>query len=131
MEEQDDSRKRVPTEPPEVLRRVKRPTNGPIPKLVRNSDGDTYIVREFKEEMRGKKIWNMSQHAVETYKKMMWPARILLREDDPEYWRGVLRLFEDGVEVEGTGIWDAIENPVEILRWDNPDMYHGGDENKE
>jgi hypothetical protein len=56
MDEQEDSRKRVPAKPPEVFRRVKRPTNGPIPDVVRNSDGAMYIVREFKEEMRGTKI---------------------------------------------------------------------------
>jgi hypothetical protein len=40
MDEQDDSKKRV----------------GLIPDVVRNSDRHMYIVREFKEEMRGKKI---------------------------------------------------------------------------
>jgi hypothetical protein len=62
---------------------------------------------------------------------MMWPKRKLLKEEDLEYWRGVLRLFEDGVKFEGAGNWDAIDNPVEILRWDNPDMYYGGDEHEE
>jgi hypothetical protein len=56
MEEQDDSKKRAATKLPEVFRRMKRPTNGPIPDVVRNSNGDMYIVRELKEEMRGKKI---------------------------------------------------------------------------
>jgi hypothetical protein len=28
----------------------------------------------------------------------------------------------DGTEVEDPGIWDANENPVEYLRWDDPDM---------
>jgi hypothetical protein len=73
------------------------------------------------------RIWNMSPSTVVDYIKMMWPARKLLREDDPEYWRG----FQDGIEAEGAGIWDAIENPVKILRWDNPDMYRGGDENED
>jgi hypothetical protein len=54
----------------------------------------------------------------------------LLREDDPEYWARIMRLFDDGIGVDDAGIWDAIENPVEILRWDNPDMYCGGDENE-
>jgi hypothetical protein len=56
MEEQDDSRKRASTKPPEVFRRMKRPTKGSIPDVVRNSDGHMYIVRKFKEEMKGKKI---------------------------------------------------------------------------
>jgi hypothetical protein len=76
-------------------------------------------------------IRNISPSGLVAYIKMMWPTRILLREDDPEYWRGVVRLFEDGIEVDGAGIWDAIENPVKILRWDNPDMYCGDDENED
>jgi hypothetical protein len=71
------------------------------------------------------KIWNMSRQAVEAYIRMMWPKRTLLKEEDPEYWQGVLRLFEDGVKFEGAGNWDAIDNPVEILKWDNPNMYRG------
>jgi hypothetical protein len=59
------------------------------------------------------KIWNICPSALVAYIKMMWLARILLREDDPEYWCGVVRLFEDGIRVDGTDIWDAIENPVE------------------
>jgi hypothetical protein len=39
-----------------VFRRMKRPMNGSIPDVVRNSDGHMYIVREFKEEMKGNKI---------------------------------------------------------------------------
>jgi hypothetical protein len=77
------------------------------------------------------KIWNISPSGLVAYIKMMWPARILLREDDPEYWRQVVRPFEDGIKVEGAGIWDAIENPVKILRWDNPDMYRGGNVNED
>jgi hypothetical protein len=61
----------------------------------------------------------------------MWLAGKLLRKEDPEYWRGVLRLFEEGIKVEGTGIWDAIENPVEILKRDNPDMYRGDNDDDE
>jgi hypothetical protein len=56
MEEQDDSKKRTGTGFSCEFRRVKRPTSGPIPDVVRNSDGHMYIVRAFKEEMRGKKI---------------------------------------------------------------------------
>jgi hypothetical protein len=56
MEEQDDSKKQAANKLPDVFRSIKRPTNGPIPNMVRNSDGHMYIVREFKEEMRGKKI---------------------------------------------------------------------------
>jgi hypothetical protein len=76
-------------------------------------------------------IWTMSPRTVEAYIKMMWPARILLRKEDSEYWRGALRQFEEGMEVEGAGIWDAIENPVEILRWDNPNMYCGDNDDDE
>jgi hypothetical protein len=57
------------------------------------------------------------------------PAGKLLREEDLKYWLKCMQLFDDGVRANGAGIWDAIENPIERLRWDNPDMYHGGDEN--
>jgi hypothetical protein len=66
MEEQDDSKKRVRAKPTKeeldnFVKRcksdtMKRQTNGPIPNVVQNSDRHMYIVREFKEEMRGKKI---------------------------------------------------------------------------
>jgi hypothetical protein len=61
MEEQDDLKKRARAKPTkeeldEFVRSMKRPTNGPIPGVVRDSKGHMYIVREFKEEMRGKKI---------------------------------------------------------------------------
>jgi hypothetical protein len=71
------------------------------------------------------KIWNMSRHAVETYIKCMWPKGKLLKKDDPGYWRGVLDLFENGIDADSAGDWDAIDNPVEIFEWDNPDMYRG------
>jgi hypothetical protein len=38
-----------------------------------------------------------------------------------------MQLFDNGVSANGAGVWDAIENPAEIFRWDNPDMYRGGD----
>jgi hypothetical protein len=56
MEEQDDLKKQAEVILPEIFRRMKQPTNGPIPDVVRKSDGHMYIVREFKKEMRGKKI---------------------------------------------------------------------------
>jgi hypothetical protein len=56
MKEQDDSKRRAAIKFPDGFRSIKRPTNGPIPDVVQNSDGHMYIVREFKEEMRGKKI---------------------------------------------------------------------------
>jgi hypothetical protein len=56
MEEQDDLKKRAGTEFYGPFRRIKRPTSGPIPKAVRNSNGHMYIVTAFEEEMRGKKI---------------------------------------------------------------------------
>jgi hypothetical protein len=76
-------------------------------------------------------MWNMSSRTVEAYIKMMWPAGKLLKKVDLEYWRGVLRLFKEGIKVNGAGIWDAIENPVEILKWDNPDMYRGDNDDDE
>jgi hypothetical protein len=59
------------------------------------------------------------------------PAGKLLREEDPKYWFKCMELFEDGVRAGGAGVWDAIENPIKILRWDDPDMYCGGDDNKD
>jgi hypothetical protein len=53
-----------------------------------------------------------------------------LKELDPKYWSKCMALFYDGISADGAGIWDAIENPVEILRWDNPNMYRGVDESE-
>jgi hypothetical protein len=39
-----------------------------------------------------------------------------------------MEIFDDGITAESAGLWDAIENPVEILRWDDPDEYRGEDE---
>jgi hypothetical protein len=77
------------------------------------------------------KIWNMSRQAVEAYIRGMWPKGKLLREEDPEYWREILDLFENGVDADDAGKWDAIDNPVEILKWDNPDMYRGENDDDE
>jgi hypothetical protein len=55
----------------------------------------------------------------------MWPKGKLLEKDDPKNWRGVLNLFENGIDADSAGEWDAIDNPVEIFEWDNPDMYRG------
>jgi hypothetical protein len=225
MEEQDDLRKRVPTKPPEVFRRMKRPTNGPIPNLVRNSDGDMYIVREFsKEEMRGKKIpdnmvvraangrwftenevenfvmkstprcptygicaqcfgsgpvhmlcqkcrnmseiyqiprrngkfidvewisrffgtshldvradrtqnwptqkiWALTDIQLQVYMMCRWAPGILLKEEHPTIWAVYMKLLDDGIRTENAGPWDHWDNPVKILRWDDPNMYQGG-----
>jgi hypothetical protein len=226
MEEQNESKKRAGTGFSGEFRRVKIQTSRPIPDVVRDSNGDMYIVREFKEEMRGKKIpddmvvkaangrwftkqevtdfvlkstprcptygvcshcfssgpvhmlcqkckteghryfiprigegcgkfldaewmsrffgtthvdmradktqrwytqqiWNMRRNSVKAYIDYVWPAGKLLREDER---RGVLETFMDGTEVEDPGEWDANENPVEYLRWDDPDMYRGKDD---
>jgi hypothetical protein len=42
-----------------------------------------------------------------------------------------VKLFDDGVKADGAGIWDATEIPVKNLRWDNPDMYRGDDNDDE
>jgi hypothetical protein len=55
-----------------------------------------------------------------------------MREDDPQYWVKVVKLFDDGVKADGAaGNWNAEENPVEKLRWDNPDMYRGDNDDDE
>jgi hypothetical protein len=77
------------------------------------------------------KIWSMSKIEIQVYTQCRWPVGKLLREEDPEYWFKCMQLFDGGNRANGAGIWDAIENPVEILRWDNPDMYCGGDENED
>jgi hypothetical protein len=59
------------------------------------------------------------------------PGGKLLRKEDPKYWFKCMQLFDNGVRANDAGIWDAIENPVKRLRWDNPDMYCGDDENED
>jgi hypothetical protein len=76
-------------------------------------------------------IWIVSGTQLQAYTQWRWPARKLLREEDPKYWFKCMELFEDEVHANSSGLWDAIENPVKILRWDNPDMYRGGDENED
>jgi hypothetical protein len=77
------------------------------------------------------KIWNVSREGVKAYIEWAWPARKHWREDDPGYTGKVFRLFMDGIEMDGAGAWDAIENPVEILKWDNPNMYPGDNDDDE
>jgi hypothetical protein len=77
------------------------------------------------------KIWSMSEIEIQVYTQCRWLTGKLSREEDPEYWFKCMQLFDDGNRANGAGIWDAIENPVKILRWDNPDMYGGGDENED
>jgi hypothetical protein len=224
MEEQNDSKKRSGNEFSGTLRLVKRPTSGPVPEMVRDSNGHAYIVRPFKEEMIGKKIpddmvvraangrwftaqevidfqmkstprcptygvcttclgsgpvhmlcqkckrswemywipkrkekildaqwisryfgtshldvradrtqnwptqkiWAMSGIQLETYLRLRWPQA----KDEPKgskKWFECLKTFDDGIYSDETGPWDARENKVEILQWDDPNMYYGDD----
>jgi hypothetical protein len=225
MEEQDDSKKRSGTEVCGPFRVVKRLTSGPIPKVIRNSDGHAYIVREFKEEMRGKKIpdnmvvrpangrwftedevnnfvmkstprcptygvcsqcfgsgpvhilcqkcrkkdeiyiipkrngkfldaewvlrffgtshlgvradrtqnwptqkiWVLSIAQLQAYMMCRWPPGVLLRKKQPTEWAKYLEIFDDGIRRDNAGPWDARDNQVEILQWDDPNMYYGDD----
>jgi hypothetical protein len=36
-----------------------------------------------------------------------------------------MQMLDAGIDTDETGPWDASNNSVEILRWDNPNMYHG------
>jgi hypothetical protein len=224
MEKQDDSKK----QPPEFygpFRRVYRPTSGPILELVRNSDGHAYIVKGFKDEMKGKKIpddmvvrpengrwftenevndfvmkssprcptygvcsfcfgsgpvhmlcqkcrnkdemylipkrngkfldaewisrffgtshldvradrtqnwgtqkiWVMSETQLQIYMMYRWPPGVQFREKQPKVWYKYLEIIDEGIRRDNAGPWDAWDNPVEILRWDDPNMYYGDD----
>jgi hypothetical protein len=68
---------------------------------------------------------------LQVYTECRWLAGKLFRKEDPKYWFKYMELFEDGFRADGAGVWDAIENQVEILKWDNPDIYRGGDENED
>jgi hypothetical protein len=223
MEEQDDSKKQARAKPTKeeldnFARRMKRPTNGPIPAVVRNSDGHMYIVREFKEEMRGKKIpddmvvrakngrwftknevenfvmkstprcptygvcahcfgsgpvhmmcqkcrnkdeiymipkrngkfidvewisrffgtshldvradrtqnwptqriWALTKIQLQVNMMCRWPPGVRLKKEHPTLWAVYLELLDDGIRTENAGPWDSWDNPVEILRWDDP-----------
>jgi hypothetical protein len=74
------------------------------------------------------RIWTMSKIQLQIHTQCRWPARKLLKEENPKFWCKYMEIFDDGVTVNGTGLWDAIENPVKILRWDDPNEYHGEDE---
>jgi hypothetical protein len=78
------------------------------------------------------RIWTMAGMELEVYLQCRWPARELLRERDLKFWYKYLKLFEDdGVCADGAGVWDATENPIKTLRWDDPDMFHGGNDNED
>jgi hypothetical protein len=83
------------------------------------------------QNWRTQQIWMMSEIELQVYMQCRWSAGKLLKEEDLKYWFKCMQLFDDGVRANGAGIWDAIENPVKILRWDNPNMYRGGDENED
>jgi hypothetical protein len=77
------------------------------------------------------KIWDLSRNSIEAYIRNVWPARKLLREYNEDYWGRILDVFMEGIRAEDPGIWDANENPVQILKWDDPDMYRGKNDNDE
>jgi hypothetical protein len=74
------------------------------------------------------RIWTMSEIQLQIYTQCRWPARKLLEKENPKFRCEYMEIFDDGVTVNGAGLWDAIENLVKILRWDDPDMYCGEDE---
>jgi hypothetical protein len=80
------------------------------------------------QNWKTQQIWIVSKIQLQIYTQCRWPARKLLKEEDPKYGSKCMALFYDGISADSAGVWDAIENPVEILRWDNPDMYSGGNE---
>jgi hypothetical protein len=75
-------------------------------------------------------IWIVSEFQLQIYTMCRWPAGKLLKKEDPKYWSKCMALIDDGISAGGAGVWDAIENPIKILRWDNPNMYRGRDENE-
>jgi hypothetical protein len=73
-------------------------------------------------------IWELTGIQLQVYTMHRWPAGELMREENPKYWCQYMEILEDGICATTAGPWDAIENPVEILRWDDPDMYYGDDD---
>jgi hypothetical protein len=74
------------------------------------------------------RIWTMSEIQIQIYIQCRWPVGKLLVKENPKFWCKYMEIFDDGVTVNGAGLWDAIENPVKILRWDDPDVHRGEDE---
>jgi hypothetical protein len=71
------------------------------------------------------KIWTLTDIKLQVYMMCRWPPGVLLKEEHPTAWAAYLELLNDGIHKENPGPWDSWDNPVEVLRWDDLNMYYG------
>jgi hypothetical protein len=68
-------------------------------------------------------IWVMTGIQLQLYMMCRWPAGKLMKEENPKYWFEYMQILDDGIDATEAGPWDATDNLVKILRWNNPDVY--------
>jgi hypothetical protein len=68
-------------------------------------------------------IWKMTMTQLQCYMSFRWPAGKLLSKENPKFWSQYLAILDEGISATTARLWDAIEHPVEILRWDDPNTY--------
>jgi hypothetical protein len=67
----------------------------------------------------------MNDMQYQLYTNYRWPAGKLLKEENPKFWFQFMQILDDGIATDVVGPWDASDNPVEILKWDDPNVYRG------
>jgi hypothetical protein len=75
-------------------------------------------------------IWEMTVVQLQCHMSFRWPEGKLLYKENPKYWSQYLEILDEGISATTAGPWDAIENPVKILRWDDPNVYYGDDDDE-
>jgi hypothetical protein len=76
------------------------------------------------------KIWALTEIQLQVYMMCRWPPGVLLKEEQPTLWATYVKLLDNGILKESPGPWDSWDNLVEVLRWDDPNMYYGDDGGK-
>jgi hypothetical protein len=76
------------------------------------------------------KIWTLTDVQLQVYMMRRWPPGVLMKEEQPTLWTVYLELLNDEIRKENPGPWDSWDNPVKILKQDDPNVYYGDDAGK-